>query len=225
MNFKQRVVGGEEVQCPHQFPWLVTVNCANPGWLCTGSLIDPEWVLTAGEASQIANCCKWKIQLLHSAHTRQIQFLIQPLLAMITLVLHLNKVDKKFPMKLEVITIFNNSFYLHFCFLQGHCVVGCFSYDIYLGTANRNDLDEDSLVISVDGLDGNQFQHPNYTAFGSIESLNDIALIPLPEPAPLNGMLKINIVIFIKSTIWKLEFLVSTKNWNSFHCKIAVVYS
>ena len=137
---------------------------------------------------------------------------------MITLVLHLNKVDKEFPMKLEVITIFNNSFYLHFCFLQGHCVVGCFSYDIYLGTANRNDLDEDSLVISVDGLDGNQFQHPNYTAFGSIESLNDIALIPLPEPAPLNGMLKINIVIFIKSTIWKLEFLVSTKNWNSFHC-------
>ena len=46
---KQRIIGGGNVQCPHQFPWLVTVNCANPGWLCTGSLIDPEWVLTAGE--------------------------------------------------------------------------------------------------------------------------------------------------------------------------------
>ncbi len=45
----QRIIGGDDVQCPHQFPWLVTVNCANPGWLCTGSLIDPEWVLTAGE--------------------------------------------------------------------------------------------------------------------------------------------------------------------------------
>ncbi len=68
--------------------------------------------------------------------------------------------------------------------------MGCFSYDIYLGTADRNDLDEDSLVISVDGLDGNQFQHPDYFAIGGIESLNDVALIPLPEPAPLNGKVK-----------------------------------
>ncbi len=66
-------------------------------------------------------------------------------------------------------------------------MVGCFQYDVYLGTADRRDLDEDSLVISVDGLDGNQFQHPNYTSNGQIEAFNDVALIPLPQPAPLNG--------------------------------------
>ncbi len=98
-------------------------------------------------------------------------------------------------MKLLMLTFHCFLTYLFFHFpLLGHCVVGCFSYDIYLGTANRNDLDEGSLVISVDGLDGNQFQHPDYEALGSIESYNDIALIPLPEPAPLNG---INIVLFL----------------------------
>ncbi len=46
-----RVVGGEEA-CPNQFPWLVTVLCdqstGGGGWLCTGSLIFPDYVLTAG---------------------------------------------------------------------------------------------------------------------------------------------------------------------------------
>ncbi len=38
--------------CANQFPWLATVNCrtstSGGGWLCTGSFIYDNWVMTAG---------------------------------------------------------------------------------------------------------------------------------------------------------------------------------
>lgn len=117
-----RIVGGEEA-CPHQFPWLATVRCTSStsggGWLCTGSFIFDNWVLTAG-----------------------------------------------------------------------HCVYGCLTYDIYAGAHSLDAVGtpgDETLVISVDGLDGFSFQHPDYRPVGGILSYNDIALIPLPEAVPLSG--------------------------------------
>ncbi len=71
--------------------------------------------------------------------------------------------------------------------LPGHCVFGCTSYEIYAGAHDRTDTGEPVQVIAVDGLDGFQFQHPQYQPVLNILSFYDIALIPLPEPIELNG--------------------------------------
>ena len=48
---KGRIVGGEEV-VPHSFPWIVSLGFINKFGeyksICTGSLITPQWVLSAG---------------------------------------------------------------------------------------------------------------------------------------------------------------------------------
>ncbi len=71
--------------------------------------------------------------------------------------------------------------------IAGHCTEGCLSFDVYAGLHDNNDPNGDAdLVIEVDGLDGFSFQHPDYVRIGDIVAHNDIALIPLPEPLPIN---------------------------------------
>ena len=50
-----KVVGGEEA-CPNQFPWLALVYCDAPyGWVCTGSFLSGEYILTAGTRMSVAD--------------------------------------------------------------------------------------------------------------------------------------------------------------------------
>ncbi len=54
-----RVINGMTA-APNQFPWVVYVRCENPGWSCTGSLIDANWVLSAAHC--IVDCSSFTIQ-------------------------------------------------------------------------------------------------------------------------------------------------------------------
>ncbi len=67
----------------------------------------------------------------------------------------------------------------------GHCVHGCTSFDIYAGAHSRRAVgSDDTLVITVPST-GLDFEAPDYVPIGGLESLNDVALIPLPEDLDL----------------------------------------
>jgi len=42
-----RIVGGEEIDYPRQYQWLVSLQTASSRHFCGGTLIAPQWVLTA----------------------------------------------------------------------------------------------------------------------------------------------------------------------------------
>jgi len=50
--FVSRIVGGSKLQYPREFPWLVSLQYQNGGHFCGGSLIAPNWVLTAAHCTQ-----------------------------------------------------------------------------------------------------------------------------------------------------------------------------
>ncbi|XP_017491416.1 PREDICTED: brachyurin-like, partial [Rhagoletis zephyria] len=90
---KGRIVGGEEV-VPHSFPWVVSLGFINKFGeyksICTGSLITPQWVLSAGHcvrgiehahkptALLAAHSIKLKVAEPHKEAVRLVKFVRHP---------------------------------------------------------------------------------------------------------------------------------------------------